>query len=132
MLITAKVAVSNCELLCPALLLLLLPPQLLQLLQKSLITSWCTSRGLRISWSLGGSWRERERREGAWRGSRERLLIGAGLAMAILPGTGGGVVREVALNTRLNFPMAKVRRGRRRDVAVAPRAKSHLVHVFFH
>ena len=82
---------------------------------------------------LGGSWRERERREGAWRGSRGRVLIGAGLAMAILPGTGGGVVREVALHTRLNFSMAKVRRGRRSDIAVASRAESHpSVQVFFY
>ena len=59
------------------------------------------------------------------------MLIGARLAMAILPGTGRGVVREVALDTRLNFPMAKVRRGRRRDVAMAPRAKSHPSVQFF-
>ena len=70
LLVVAEVAISYRKLVSPPLLLLLLPPQFLQLLQKSLITSWCTSRGLRISLSLGGSWRERERREGAWRGSR--------------------------------------------------------------
>ena len=56
---------------------------------------------------MGGSWREREGREGDWRGSRRRMLIGAGLAIAIHPRTGRGVVGQGALLTRGNISMAE-------------------------
>ena len=46
LLVVTKVTVSYSQLLSSPLLLLLLPPQDLQLLQKSLFTTRCTSHGL--------------------------------------------------------------------------------------
>ena len=58
------------------------------------------------------------------------MLIGAGLAMAILPRARVWVVGKVALHTRGNLSMAEVRGGRGSHVPVTSRAKSHFVEIF--
>ena len=58
------------------------------------------------------------------------MLIGAGLAMAILPRARVWVVGKVALHTRGNLSMAEVREGHGSHVPVASRAKPHFVYVF--
>ena len=59
------------------------------------------------------------------------MLKGAGLAMAILSRAGVWVVGQVALHTRGNLSMAKVRGGGGSHVPVTTRAQPHdPVHVF--
>ena len=126
LLVLTEDVVCQSELISFPLLLLLLSPQVLQLLQKSWITSWCTSRGLRYSWSKGASWRGRERREG---GCRERMLVGTGPAHTIYPGTGAGMMEKFASLTMGNITMGQVMGGRPRNVAMTYRTKSHFLQI---
>ena len=124
LLAVTEICVGHSKLISSPRLLLLLSPQLLNLLQKSKITLRCTSHSLRNSCGRKrSSWRTRERREGGWRSNG--VVVGAGLAIPAHPGAGAGMVEKGTARARLDITMTKVGSWRPRNKAVTNCTKSH-------